>query len=135
MHICHITINPIDYERRILNQARSAIDFGYQVDIISLKVPENKEGNTQLKPYIWPLETPFYKGGALKFLHFNWKVILFLIKKPLDIIHCHDLWVLPAAALLSLFKHCHLVYDAHEFFGGLEIFNRNKIRKNIWMAV
>ena len=67
-------------------------------------------------------------------MHFNWKVFLFLIKKPLEIIHCHDLWVLPAAVILSLFKHCNLIYDAHEFYGGLEVFNRNKIRKKIWMA-
>ena len=134
MRICHITINPIDYERRILNQAQSAIEVGYQVDIISLRLPGNEGGNTQLRPYVWPLETPFYKGGVLKFLHFNWKVFLFLIKKPLEIIHCHDLWVLPAAVILSLFKHCNLIYDAHEFYGGLEVFNRNKIRKKIWMA-
>jgi len=135
MRIYHITINPIDYERRILNQAKSAIDIGHQVEIISLKIPENEDENRQLKPYILPLETPFYKGGILKFLHFNWKSFLFLIKKPLTIIHCHDLWVLPAAVLLTLLKKCHLIYDAHEFYGGLEIFNRNKIRKKIWMAV
>ena len=134
MRICHITINPIDYERRILNQAQSAIEVGYQVDIISLRLPGNEGGNTQLRPYVWPLETPFYKGGVLKFLHFNWKVFLFLIKKPLEIIHCHDLWVLPAAVVLSFFKHCNLIYDAHEFYGGLEVFTRNKIRKKIWMV-
>jgi glycosyltransferase involved in cell wall biosynthesis len=50
----------------------------------------------------------------------------------LDLIHCHDLWVLPSAATLSLFKNTNLLYDAHEYYPGLEIFLKRPIRKFLW---
>ncbi len=135
MRICHITINPIEYERRIINQAESAIEAGYKVNIVSLELPDKKAETIQIRSEITALKTPFYKGGVFKFLHFNWKVFLYLINKPLEVIHCHDLWILPSAVTLSLFKKCRLIYDAHEFYGGLEIFIRHKLRKKIWMAI
>jgi len=135
MHICHITINPIVFERRILNQADSARDAGHKVMIVSLDPPDKGAETIQFEYEVCPLKTPFHKGGVLKFLHFNWKVFRFLLDEHVEIIHCHDLWVLPAAVILSLLKKCPLIYDAHEFYSGLEVFNRNKIRKNIWMTI
>jgi glycosyltransferase involved in cell wall biosynthesis len=63
------------------------------------------------------------------------KVLIYLLFKPFDILHCHDLWVTPASFVLRLFRKFRFVYDAHEYFEGLEIFNRNKIRKRLWMMV
>ena len=45
------------------------------------------------------------------------------------------MWPLPAAAFASLLKNCTLIYDAHEYYGGLNIFNNKPIRKNIWMIL
>jgi glycosyltransferase involved in cell wall biosynthesis len=135
MHICHITINPINHERRILNQTKSAISKGFKVEIVSLNKPGSERANIPDKTELHLIKTPFYRGGVLKFLHFNWNVFVFLVRRKLEIIHCHDLWVLPSALILRFIKKCHLIYDAHEFYGGLEVFNRNKIRKKIWLAV
>ncbi len=133
MVICHLTINPIDYERRIQNQAGSASEAGYNVWIVALGKPFEKNLEKKKKYLLWRIHTPYYRGGPLKFLHFNWKLVLFLFKKRPDIIHCHDLWVLPSAVLPVIFTKCKLIYDAHEYYPGLEIFTRNKIKKKIWI--
>jgi glycosyltransferase involved in cell wall biosynthesis len=135
MVICHITINPIDYERRIQNQAGSASEAGYNVWIVALGKPFEKNQEKKKNYLLWRILTPYYRGGPLKFLHFNWKLVLFLFKKRPDIIHCHDLWVLPAAVLSAIFSKCKLIYDAHEYYPGLEIFTRNKIKKRIWILL
>jgi len=135
MVICHITISPIDYERRIQNQAGSASEAGYNVWIVAMGKPFEKNQEKKKKYLLWRIHTPYYRGGPLKFLHFNWKLVLFLFKKRPDIIHCHDLWVLPAAVLPAIFIKCKLIYDAHEYYPGLEIFTRKKIRCYIWLLI
>jgi glycosyltransferase involved in cell wall biosynthesis len=133
--ICHITINHLDYERRIKNQAESATTNGDMVWIIALgKKGEKREEKTEYYR-LWRIKTPFEQGGPLKFLHFNLKVLTFLLFKKITVIHCHDLWVLPAAAMLSWVKFKFLIYDAHEYYAGLELFVRKKIRKKIWLFV
>jgi glycosyltransferase involved in cell wall biosynthesis len=135
MDICHLTINHIDYERRIKNQAESSKKSNHNVWIVALGEPGEPSSIEQDGISVRQLKTPFYKRGPLKFIHYNLKLFFFLIFKPLEILHCHDLWILPAVYSLRLFKKCRVVYDAHEYFEGLEIFNKNKIRKNIWMLV
>jgi hypothetical protein len=135
MDICHLTINHIDFERRIKNQAESSKLAGYTAWIIALGKPGDTAEIEMSGISVKRPGTPFHKGGPLKFIHFNIKVILYLLFKPLEVLHCHDLWIMPAAMVLSIFKKFKIVYDAHEYFEGLEIFNRNKIRKKLWMIV
>ena len=135
MNICHLTINTIDYERRIKNQAESSTLSGDRVWVLALANPGEINKDIDDNFYLHCIKLPFFRGGPLKFIHYNLKVLFYLVSKPFDIIHCHDLWTLPAVYVLSLIKKFSFVYDAHEFFGGLEIFNKNKIRKKIWMLV
>lgn len=135
MQICHITINQIEFERRIHNQIETAKKLGFKILCVSLGKPgqkkcENKNGFLNQK-----LFTKFYEKGPLKFISFNIKLFFYVLFKPIQIIHCHDLWPLPAAAFASLLKKCTLVYDAHEYYGGLNIFNKRPVRKNIWMIL
>ena len=135
MDIYHLTINSIDYERRIKNQAESSRNNGQKVEIIALGKPG--ESST----FMWDdipvrrLKTVFHKGGPLKFIHFNFRLFFYLIFQPLKVLHCHDLWIMPSVYLLRLFKTFSVVYDAHEYYEGLEIFNKNRIRKKLWMMV
>jgi len=135
MNILHITINPIVFERRIINQVKSGIEKLYKVSVMYLqKEDKNNEIPRSDFEHI-PLYTSFHKGGPLKFLHFNWKVFQVGLKCQFDIIHAHDLWILPAATLLCVYRKKTLIYDAHEYFPGLEIFTRRRFRKWIWMRV
>jgi glycosyltransferase involved in cell wall biosynthesis len=133
MNICHLTLNFIDYERRIKNQAESSAKSGHYIKIIALGKSANKLVGAQNGISIRRIITPFTKGGPLKFIHFNLKVFLVLLFERLQIVHCHDLWTLPAVYFLRIIKKFNIVYDAHEYYEGLEIFNRNRIRKKLWM--
>jgi glycosyltransferase involved in cell wall biosynthesis len=48
------------------------------------------------------------------------------------VLHVHDVWVLPAAILANIFGRKKVVYDAHEYIRGLEIFSRKKLSGVIW---
>ena len=133
MHICHLTVNSIDLERRILNQVKSACLNDYQVTIYAHgrraeAVTENRAGYTLRR-----LKTDPFQNGPLKFLIFNLKLIGVLLRRSWTIVHCHDLWTLPGAAFVSLFRGYRLIYDAHEYYSGLEIFLNRPIRKSIWI--
>ena len=102
MNILHITINPISLERRILNQVRSAIQHSHVVSVMYLKEDSGKSGIANRDYTQIPLKTSFHRGGPLKFLQYNWKVLRAGLNHEFDIIHAHDLWILPAATILSV---------------------------------
>jgi glycosyltransferase involved in cell wall biosynthesis len=135
MRICHITINQIEFERRIHNQIETAKELGYKVLFVSLGKPGEKKCEKKNRILMKRIFSRFHEKGLLKFLSFNIKLFFYILFKPIQIIHCHDLWPLPAAAFASLLKNCSLVYDAHEYYGGLNIFNKRPARKNIWMIM
>ena len=133
MNILHITINPIALERRILNQAHTTNEKTGKVTIIALKSAKFPAHAVKLNGRLIEIKTIFDRGGPLKFLIYNFKVWLTARRSAIGLIHAHDLWILPAAAILARSKKVPLVYDAHEYYGGLEIFTRRKIRKFIWL--
>ena len=135
MRICHITINQIEFERRIYNQIETAKNMGYKVLAISIGKPGDKGCEKKERFLLKRIFTKFHEKGPIKFISFNIKLFIAILFRPIQVIHCHDLWPLPAAALAALFKNCYLVYDAHEYYGGLNIFNNRPIRKNIWMVL
>ncbi len=135
MHLTHLTINPIDYNRRIINQASTAVNDNLLVLIICLGRRGELKYQTTSFGCVRRIISPFPKGGPLKFIHFNFRLFLLLLPERTDILHAHDLWVLPAAALISLIKRNRLIYDAHEYYAGLEVFNRHPLRGRLWMIV
>jgi glycosyltransferase involved in cell wall biosynthesis len=135
MRICHITINQIEFERRIHNQIETAINLGYKVLSVALGKPGDKHYEKKDGFLVKRIITRFHKKGPIKFISFNIKLFFYILFRPVQIIHCHDLWVLPSASFAALLKNCSLVYDAHEYYGGLNIFNNRPVRKNIWMIL
>jgi glycosyltransferase involved in cell wall biosynthesis len=135
MRIAHVTINTLTYERRILNQLQAAREINAVTCCYCLGLPGEARHDTMESTSIHRVRTRYYRGGPLKFLVFNLKVFFYLLFKPVQIIHAHDLWVLPAASLLAVFKNCGLVYDAHEYYSGLRIFNNRPIRRKVWMLL
>ena len=135
MRICHITINQIEFERRIYNQIDTAKNLGFKILSVSLGKPGDKRCEKKNGFLIKRIFTKFHEKGPLKFISFNIKLFFYILFRPIQIIHCHDLWPLPAAAIAALLKNCCLVYDAHEFYGGLNIFNDRPVRKHVWMIL
>lgn len=135
MHLTHITINPIDYERRIINQAKTAVDGKFQVLVISFGYRGEPEQEVKSYGKLHRIISPFTEGGPLKFIHFNFRLLFLLLHTRTDIIHAHDLWVLPATAIAAALKRKKLIYDAHEYYAGLEIFNHHRVRRFLWMLL
>jgi glycosyltransferase involved in cell wall biosynthesis len=143
MKLCHLTINPIDYERRIFNQIETAVRNGYTVYVFALGRPGEPDRESRYtrsgytrNGYTYFLErirTVFYRGGPLKFISYNLQLLFKLLRGKFDLLHCHDLWVLPAAAAAAWIKGLPLIYDAHEYYAGLEIFRRKRISRFCWL--
>lgn len=130
--IIHCTISPCDNERRIFNEAFTASRNGYQVAIVALKTPDLPVYSTVNSIPLERIAIKNWQGGPLKFLLFNLKLFFSLMHKNFQILHCHDLWVLPAAALAVCLKRGRLVYDAHEYYRDLEIFQKKKMSGFLW---
>ncbi|MFC2088122.1 glycosyltransferase [Calditrichota bacterium] len=135
MRICHVTINEIDLERRIFNQIDTAKICGYKVLVFALGKPGNKHRERKRGFILWRVTTKFHEQGPLKYIVFNFKLFFLILFTPINIIHCHDLWPLPATALAALFKNSALIYDAHEYYSGLKIFKHRPFRKHLWMIL
>ncbi len=132
--IVHTTISPCENERRIFNEAITAQKQGWNVIILALKTPENKKFSLESGIKIHRISIRFWQGGALKFLCFNGKLFWRLMFIKFQVVHAHDLWVLPGSSLAALIKRKKLVYDAHEFPTGLEIFKEKRIAGKIWQG-
>jgi glycosyltransferase involved in cell wall biosynthesis len=74
-------------------------------------------------------------GGKWKFLEFNWKLFRKLLFTRARVFHVHDLWPMPAVIAAAVLKSVPVIYDAHEYYMGLEIFRHKKIEKKIWRIV
>jgi glycosyltransferase involved in cell wall biosynthesis len=130
--ILHTTISPCDNERRIFNEAISASKQGYRVAIIALKTPDLPASSQLNGIPVERIGIKKWQGGPLKFLSFNFKLFRRLLSRDFRILHCHDLWVLPASAAAVCWKGKKLVYDAHEYYRGLEIFIEKRVAGAIW---
>lgn len=130
--IVHVSINSCEHERRIFNEAVSARSANYAVEILGLRVGGVPWRGRYSGVPIRRLTLLFWKGGPIKFLTFNIKLLVRLLHYRFDILHAHDLWVLPAAALAARLRRRPLIYDAHEFYRGLNIFRTKKLSGRIW---
>jgi glycosyltransferase involved in cell wall biosynthesis len=129
-----ITIDPIEYRRRVLDQISIAQESGYEVSVISIgekrkKYKEHESSFHEDRILVW------FRSGPLKFLLFNLKLLWRILWCHYDTIHLRGLWVLPAVMIRRIFRNSQLIYDAHEYFAGLEIFKRRPLRKYIWLLV
>ena len=130
--ILHTTISPCENERRIFNQALTALKNSYGVKILALKTPDLPEISLLGDIEIRRISINNWKGGKLKFINFNIKLFFMILKEKFSILHVHDLWIFPAAAFSAIFKRKPLIFDAHELGSELEIFNTKQLSGWIW---
>ena len=130
--ILHTTISSCRNERRIFNEVRTALDAGLSAKIVALKTPDTLPAENINGMRIQRIKVKKWQGGVRKFLAFNVKLFWHLLRQQFAILHAHDLWVLPATALAALLRGRPLIYDAHEFYSGLEIFRQKTVAKVVW---
>jgi glycosyltransferase involved in cell wall biosynthesis len=129
-NILFISLDPVIFRRRVLNQIETALQTGWTAELITT-VPRL---TTKVDYPIHYINHPF-KRGPLRFLYFNYKALRIILKNNFDVIHARGLWVLPALIIARITKRFKLVYDAHEFFAGHELFEKHLWRRLTWLKV
>jgi len=129
-NILFISIDPIIYRRRVLNQIETAVQIGWIPTVISTGADLNFKVDYQ----IHLIKQPF-KRGPIRFLHFNYKALRIILKSKVDVIHARGLWVLPAIIIAGITRKFRLIYDAHEFFAGHELFQKHLWRRLTWLKL
>ncbi len=132
--ILYITIDPLEYRRRIFNQIKVAQDLGFDITVVSIAQTAMDYDDNQYDFDIKRIRVPF-KGGPLKFIWFNIKTLWIIVFRSYDVMHLRGLWVLPAFLLYRLFHRPFVIYDAHEFFAGHQIWDDRPLKKRLWLLV
>lgn len=112
--ICMITTSDIDYDSRILNEART-LAKKYQVTILSRKYFHKKivQNKSFVIKRINYQRLPFYQLNIFSSLY---SLIKAARKEKADVYHAHDLDGLLCTFPAALMRRKMLVYDSHEFW-------------------
>lgn len=121
-----IVSNPLTYDPRVYNEAKSLVKKGYNITILAW----DKNNEFPKQEIIDGIEVNrFYNSTFMKIIpydlfrmYFWWKnayrEALGLHKKShFDVIHCHDFDTLPVGIKLKEKLGLPLIYDAHEIWG------------------
>lgn len=120
---CHkiamILSNPFDNDPRVLKEAKTLVDNGYQVTVFAwdreCKYPREEKRHGVCIQRI-RVKSSYGKGvlQAVPLTLFIFKTILRLQGSGFSVIHCHDLETLPAGLLMKRLNGCKVIFDAHE---------------------
>ena len=124
MNILHLTHTDINSDSRILKEMLSIANYNnaYNVQGIGIERNEDRNSNTienitihslKLRSRNWK-KLPNIFRHILTLIEFYIKLFLFSKKLKPNIIHCHDVMVLPIGVLVKIFYNAKLIYDAHE---------------------
>lgn len=118
----HLYTSNFKHESRILKETQALADHQITHKILMIGISDNKlpsweKLDAQRSIYRVVLRFNIGKGFLKKIfnlIEWHLRVFFFLVFKPVDMINCHSLTVLPLGCLLKLFKRCPLIYDTHE---------------------
>jgi len=120
----HLSHTNIETDSRILKEMRALAHEGHILCGIGRNSRENRQVTTRYADQIvlhsillpsnrWTF-LPKSVKHAYSILKLYIKMFFLSMESKPDIIHCHDVFVLPLAVVLKLVKKTKLVYDAHE---------------------
>lgn len=121
--ILHLTNTFIPEDSRILKAIGTGRETGYDVVGIGINTPEKQHQIDEsacigiISVTVLAKKLRLRPRLVLKFfevVEFFVRLSVLGIKQRPQIIHCHDLPVLPAAILIKYFTSAKLIYDAHE---------------------
>jgi len=132
--ILFLTIDPIEYRRRVLNEIETARRTGLEIEVISASQPGLMHDDAGYGFKVERINLPVH-SGPLKFILFNLIVFFKILFRKYDLIHFRGIMVIPAVILRQIFRKSVLIYDAHEYYAGHTIFEQRPIRKAFWLTV
>lgn len=150
--VLHLTHTDIRFDSRIIKQITALRSAGLNVDGIGI---DFTEGKSEEESCIQNVKTICVRSNSLRKYRYFPKVIAHVIlvleltfkflfaslKARPDVIHCHDILVLPVGVILKALLGSKLIYDAHElesnknglspFLGKLTF----RIEKILWSRI
>ncbi len=131
--VLHISHTDINYDSRILKEMESLSVAGYDVAGIGVLGNENvKSTDTVLTIStikLFSKQLTFFFRGIKHFfslIELTIKLVFRAVRFKPNVVHCHDILVLPLGAIVKLFTGAKLVYDAHELES-----NKNGLSKTL----
>jgi len=124
--VAMLLTNPFRPDPRVLKEARSLAEIGYDVTVIcwdrtsEMKPQEIIESSFRVVR-IQSVPSSYGRGvRQLLRLPLFWIAVVPLLNRlQPDLIHCHDFDTLPAALFWGRFHRRPVVYDAHEYYAEL----------------
>src|SRR3954451_17030353 len=111
------------YDNRVLREARSLADSGHEVTIVELaagtRSPESAPGAVAIAS---ALPSPALKRWIPFKLHrlvSGLTIALAAARRRPDVVHAHDVAMLPSGWLAARLARARLVYDSHELATGV----------------
>jgi glycosyltransferase involved in cell wall biosynthesis len=123
LNVHMVVSNPFKPDPRVLREAKILTKMGFYVNILAwdreCKWPK-KEKYEKITIERIRLLSPYDKVIVAFLLPIFWFYsILKLMKKKIDIIHCHDYDTMPIGLIIKYVKRVPLIYDSHEFYPGM----------------
>ena len=138
-NIFMVVLNNVLQDSRVRREAIT-LSQRYNIEIIGLK-----QRNTDLSDstfnnipvHLITLKTKYLLpknnfGWIIKYIEFIVKLNLYLLSKPVDFIHAHNLDALFPVFFLSKFKKAKIIYDSHELFTEMAG-KKNNVINRFWL--
>lgn len=150
MKILHVSHTDIRSDSRILKEMSSLSEFYTDKKVVGIgfkplkdeRVLDNVNNLEIITHTLISLGFRIPKLRALIiYLEMSLKLLFSSISQKPDILHCHDVTVLPAACLIKIVTGAKLIYDAHELESdknGLSNFDKKLIyftEKTLWLFI
>ena len=143
MVILHLSHTDINSDSRILKEMNSLRGLSEDVKISGIGLQENESGS-QATHSLLDINTIVLKSRSLHFLinpirhlllfsELFFRMFFLSIRKKPNVIHCHDVVVLPIALAAKFVTGAKLIYDAHEL-ESLKNGNTKMLTKLIYFA-
>jgi len=127
-----ISIDPLENRRRLLMHLDAARSLNWNIFVFTSAGENNSKHESEENIVIKEINLRF-KKGPLKFLQFNIALFLHLLHNNYDIIYCRGIWPFPGLLFNTFIKREVLIFDAHEYFPGLELIINSYLRRKIWL--
>ena len=122
MKICMIVLSTVKPDIRVEKEIRTLLEVGHEIEVIAAAFPNKKEiplsETVEIGSKTYKIDRiEVQKGGIFKYIEF-WKGVKRIFKKEkrqYDVIHYHDLNVLPLVKKFKKKAKYH-IYDSHELF-------------------
>jgi glycosyltransferase involved in cell wall biosynthesis len=122
--------NDIITDNRLHKVANTLCNNGYKVTIVGRRFAQSTPLLT--RAYFTRRFKLWFNKSVLFYANYNLRLLLYLLKVPVDIIVSNDLDTLPACWLAAKIRKKVLVFDSHELFTEIPELLHRPLVKNIW---